>query len=225
MAGFRAWVENAVADMLGRHVLTTADRVVVDATLEALREGAQGRVLRAVVEATGGEKRYHTDAEFRHAVDLLCGVAAKAALGEYKHKASIDEAAKALDPWPGDDYAGTSMAEAAEHLYSSSGLKLYGTVAMGKQAGKSKPVTWDDVQQAAEQLKATPPPLGGHSVPPRRKEALGELRRMAEQRARKLKAKKLVAEAGAKYEELSGKKLTPEEAEKMIVEALEKEGQ
>ena len=78
-----------------------------------------------------------------------------------------------------------------------------------KAKAKDDPVTVDKVKEALHQHVA------------RRDRALEDLRKVAERRSVELKAKKLAAEAGAKYEELSGKGLTQEEAEEMVYKALE----
>ena len=50
---------------------------------------------------------------------------------------------------------------------------------------------------------------------------LDELLDVATQRAKDLKAKRLRDAVGAKYEELTGKTLSPEEAEEMVIKAIE----
>lgn len=239
---FRGYIQKRVIDMLGRS-LTKTEYEVHEATLQALRDDAIHRVTKALLAAVGPAARhdYQLDVGFHTAVDLVVRVTVGAVFDGLTGDTPDSLPATVIDALFGDidikfkvPHSSGSSAYAGILKSGSSGLPaaqpLPGiTVKMLEQAMeamKAKSIHFVDTPAMHPLQTGQIGQLGAVGVVAKptkkpksksRKMALAELAALAEERAKKLRA----AKAPAKYQEMTGKTLTPEEAEQMINKALE----
>jgi hypothetical protein len=190
---------------LGEH-----DRRLIHRTVEALQHRARRRAIEALVRGIKGEKRYATDVEFKHRLDMIVNVVVRAAFGDVPVDADkLGEAVAYLEQQITPlslGWVDEIMAKAADEIVAKA-------APFPSIIDTPKPVTKDDIMAAWAGLK---PYTYKSGLPAAKKkplsdtEAMAELLKIVEQKAEQIekdggKSRISAAEAKKLYPNVFGK--------------------
>jgi len=215
-------VEKGFGDALDK-----GERQLVDIVVQCLQKRARRRATEALVNGMSAQKRYHFDAEYRHAIDLFVNIVVAAAFGDLPTGVEPSVLASDFEKLMGiakPKLQGQAVfakwldegVKIPQEIGPEMAAELQQSWLNSSKIKESKPVTWADIEKAAEQIKAAPASglagtkTGRYSVkepspevPPDK--VMAELLKLAQDNARRLEQEQMAEEMGLATEEAKKK--------------------